>query len=243
MKNCFTSTSFWVNELETTWFYRIWTFWLRKKVFREKRSTIYNYTAFYDPLVSTENRALSRLKLTNTDDNTALLMRSYHHPHMQKISRGHFIQFFAPELRTEIRYYFASCIFKMCWCQNLHCVSLAIPTRHDGSIEFVLLSFSNSLVSGVTTRHHPWRGRSRTRNARFTPSRSSCFQCSHQLSQGKVIKRHLYFFFYSSTFLDPPLKIFIMLTLIKLFSKSLQRKQRRSKFKFKWSLNRHDEYL
>lgn len=114
MKNCFTSTSFWVNELETTWFYRIWTFWLRKKVFREKRSTIYNYTAFYDPLVSTENRALSRLKLTNTDDNTALLMRSYHHPHMQKISRGHFIQFFAPELRTEIRYYFAHHAFLKC---------------------------------------------------------------------------------------------------------------------------------
>ena len=119
MKNCFTSTSFWVNELETTWFYRIWTFWLRKKVFREKRSTIYNYTAFYDPLVSTENRALSRLKLTNTDDNTALLMRSYHHPHMQKISRGEFLHFFfAPkvvsELRTEIRYYFAHHAFLKC---------------------------------------------------------------------------------------------------------------------------------
>ena len=233
MKNCFTSTSFWVNELETTWFYRIWTFWLRKKVFREKRSTIYNYTAFYDPLVSTENRALSRLKLTNTDDNTALL-RSYHHPHMQKISRGHFLQFFCAKscVRTQNGnpiLFCTSCIFKMCWCQNLHCVSLAIPTRHDGSIEFVLLSFSNSLVSGVTTRHHPWRGRSRTRNARFTPSRSSCFQCSHQLSQGKVIKRHLYFFFLLINLSWPPVEDIHHVDLDKVIFKIVAKKTKEIK--------------
>ena len=199
-------------------------FGFEKKVFREKRSTIYNYTAFYDPLVSTENRALSRLKLTNTD-NTALRRRPYHRSSYAEFHAATFfcqVIFCIPGVcvsRAEIRYYFASCIFKKLWCQNPHscvCVSLAIPTRHDGSIEtecFAFILEFHSLVSGVTTRHHPWRGGSRTRNARFTPSRSSGFQCSHQLSQGKAIKHYLFthsLFFLLINLSWPPLKIFIM---------------------------------
>ena len=154
-----------------------------------------------------------------------------------RISRVDFFLFFCQNSeRRKSDIISASCIFKKLVSKStLHTVCfISNPNaswrinRQSVCFAFIL-KLQNSLVSGVTTRHHPWRGRSRTKYARSTPSRSSCFQCSHQLSQGKVIKRHLYFFFLLINLSWPPVEDIHHVDLDKVIFKIVAKKTKEIK--------------